>query len=268
MQMQNDAVIGCRLSKSLSFSQDEELYIATSDTRIKMEEDYAPFVDKILSDTAQTPQAVLNLGCGPGYLARRLRDVLPDAFVLGLDKSAVMIAHANRAVGVKARTRVGHLLRPAYETGIAAGTGMKMPLLREPGYDSAAGCMPTGSGLMYMVGDSASLPFFDSTFDLIILKGTFKCLDDKLSSLREMFRTLRRGGEILIYEFRKEIGESEFNMLTKHMNPQKVKSLKRKLNCSLNAEDYEKYLSEAGLEGFFEIKNDGIDLKIKISRSH
>ena len=65
MRMQEDAVLGCKLSKSLSFSQDEELYIATSDTKIKMTEDYAPFVDKILNDISYIPRSILDLGCGP-----------------------------------------------------------------------------------------------------------------------------------------------------------------------------------------------------------
>jgi len=92
--MQKDTVLGCKLSKSISFSQDEELYIATSDTKIKMKEDYAPFVDKILAEIPYAPHNILDLGCGPGYIARRINDVLPDSTVIGIDKSPTMINHA------------------------------------------------------------------------------------------------------------------------------------------------------------------------------
>ncbi len=292
MQTQEDAVLGCKLSKSLSFSQDEELYIATSDTKIKMEEDYAPFVDKILNNIPYIPYSVLDLGCGPGYIARRISEVLPNAFVFGLDKSITMINHANkvfkkmllaspfaekacfskRASGDMLRgetlpspmsvkmLKMDYAIHSAYEIN---DTALKM-LGNEAGYSD---CYNYNRGLKYMIADSANLPFGKNSFNLIILKGTFKCLDDKLNSLKEMFRVLADNGDILIYEFRKEIPDDEFSMLTEHMNPQKVKSLKRKLNCSLDIEDYEKYLSKAGLTGFADIKTEGLDLRIRISKN-
>ena len=284
MQAQEDAVLGCKLSKSLSFSQDEELYIATSDTKIKMEEDYAPFVDKILNNIPYIPYSVLDLGCGPGYIARRISEVLPGAFVFGVDKSITMINHANKVFkknppaspfAEKAcfskRASGGDMLRLnlskmdyaqhfAYEINDIT---FKMPG-PEAGYTDYCNY---NCGLQYMIADSANLPFENDSFNLIILKGTFKCLDDKLNSLKEMFRVLADNGEILIYEFRKEIPDGEFSMLTKHMNPQKARSLKRKLNCSLDMEDYDKYLSKAGLVRFSDIKTDGLDLRIRISKN-
>ena len=55
-------------------------------------------------------------------------------------------------------------------------------------------------------------------------------------------------------------------MLTKQMNPQKIKSLRRKLNCSLDMGEYRKYLLESGLSGFSDMDTDGLDLKIRISK--
>jgi len=254
--MQENAVLGCKLSKSLSFSQDEELYIATSDTKIKMKEDYTPFVDKILNNISYIPNKILDLGCGPGYIARRISEVLPNAFVFGADKSFTMINHANK-VFQKA-------LKDDYAFNLGYGTDSRMSgmFINEqncPNYDVFR--------LKYMIADSASLPFGNLSFDLIILKGTFKCLDDKLNSLKEMYRVLSHGGEIFIYEFRKDIPEDEFNMLTEKMKPQKVKSLRRKLNCSLDIPEYKKYLAEAGLSGFSVVEPDGLDLRIRISKN-
>ena len=113
MQMQEDGILGCKLSKSLSFSQDEELYIATSDTKIKMIEDYAPFVDKILNDISYLPRNILDLGCGPGYIARRFSEVLPSAMVFGVDKSHIMINHANKVINQSLRHN--YIVRSEFE---------------------------------------------------------------------------------------------------------------------------------------------------------
>lgn len=254
--MQEDAVLGCKLSKSLSFSQDEELYIATSDTGIKMKEDYVPFVDKILNNISYTPRNIMDLGCGPGYIARRINEVLPDSVVFGIDKSITMISHAVKVLNKKLSS--GYALHSAHgiENKAAVMAGSEADYLQ--GYNNR---------LKYIVADSNNLPFVNLSFDLIILKGTYKCLDDKVDSLKEMFRILNHGGEIFIYEFRKEISESEFNMLTRHMKPQKANSLKRKLNCSLDIAEYEKYLSEAGLTRFSDIKTEGLDLRIRIAKN-
>ncbi len=254
--MQENAVLGCKLSKSLSFSQDEELYIATTDTKIKMEEDYAPFVDKILNNISYIPNKILDLGCGPGYIARRISEILPDSFVFGVDKSITMINHAFKVF--KKRMQIDYAVSSAYKINNAAFTIFR----NGAGYPNYCNFR-----LKYIIADSASLPFGNFDFDLIILKGTFKCLDDKLNSLKEMHRVLSHGGEIFIYEFRKDIPEDEFNMLTKKMNPQKVKSLRRKLNCSLDIPEYKKYLFEAGLSGFSVIEPDGLDLRIRISKN-
>ena len=255
MRMQEDAVLGCKLSKSPSFSQDEELYIATSDTKIKMEEDYAPFVDKILNDISYIPKNILDLGCGPGYIARRLNEVLPNAMIFGVDKSQMMINHANKAINKSLKNNY------VFHSEFEVDSGSLRIFRNEPDYLNYY-----EPRLKYMIADSANLPFCNLKFDLILLKGTYKCLENKFDSLKEMYRVLSHGGEIFIYEFRKNIPEDEFLELTKHMKPQKVKSLRRKLNCSLDIEEYKSYLLEGGLFKFSTIEHDGLDLKIRIKK--
>lgn len=257
--MINETVLGCRLSKSPSFSQDEKLYIAASDTAGKMEEDYAPFVDKVLNRISFVPSRILDLGCGPGYIARRMSEVLPGANIYGVDKSSVMIEHAATVARniIKERQLAGYpgeIERPGEEYGEATD------MIRKELYFY-------GGRLRYILADSAALPFEDGIFDLIILKGTFKCLEEKLESLEEMYRVLGCGGEILIYEFRKDIPENEFNALTLNMKPKKAESLRRKLNCSLDINEYEKYLLEAGLSRNSTISSDGLDLAIRINKN-
>jgi ubiquinone/menaquinone biosynthesis C-methylase UbiE len=258
MAMEN-AVQGCKLQKSLSFSQDEELYIATSDTKSKMEKDYKPFVDKVLNSISFIPESILDLGCGPGYIARRFNEVLPNARVIGVDISSVMVDHAVKAVKTKVNNQDLHFESYSNFT--------ENNIYNLKNFMDIADNTYFSSKLKYMVANSESLPFGENYFDLIILKGTFKCLENKARSLKEMYRVLNTNSEILIYEFRKEIPEDEFNMLTKDMQPQKIRSLRNKLNCSPDISEYKKCLLEANLINFSDIKTDGLDLMIRIVKS-
>ncbi len=52
----------------------------------------------------------------------------------------------------------------------------------------------------YVMGDAENLPFADETFDSITIAFGIRNFPDKLKSLREMHRVLRRGGRILIVD--------------------------------------------------------------------
>ena len=280
-----NAVQGCKLQKSLNFSQDEELYIATSDTKGKMENDYKPFVNKILNSLSFVPDSVLDLGCGPGYIARRFSEVLPDANVVGVDISEIMISHA-----LKSSAKITDEANPNFSRRDMQAAGARFANNYYDNYDNkiknnmydakvaeqmaAAGNLDVNvydlndgyfhQKLRYLIANSECLPFNDNYFDAIILKGTFKCLEKKAESLEEMHRILSSRGEILIFEFRKDIPEDEFLILTKDMQPQKVRSLRNKLNCSPDLAEYKYCLSKSNLSKFAEITSDGLDLKIRI----
>ncbi len=280
-----NAVQGCKLQKSLNFSQDEELYIATSDTKGKMENDYKPFVNKILNSISFVPDSVLDLGCGPGYIARRFSEVLPNANIVGVDISEIMISHA-----LKSSAKITDEANPNFSRRDMQAAGARFANNYYDNYDNkiknnmydakvaeqmaAAGNLDVNvydlndgyfhQKLRYLIANSECLPFNDNYFDAIILKGTFKCLEKKAESLEEMHRILSSRGEILIFEFRKDIPEDEFLILTKDMQPQKVRSLRNKLNCSPDLAEYKYCLSKSNLSKFAEITSDGLDLKIRI----
>ncbi|RZD17309.1 MAG: methyltransferase domain-containing protein [Candidatus Acididesulfobacter guangdongensis] len=284
-----NAVQGCKLQKSLNFSQDEELYIATSDTKGKMENDYKPFVNKILNSISFVPDSVLDLGCGPGYIARRFSEVLPNANIVGVDISEIMISHA-----LKSSAKITDEANPNFSRRDMQAAGARFAnnyydncdnKIKNNMYDAkvaehmaAAGNLNVNLNvnaydlnngyfhqkLRYLIANSECLPFSDNYFDVIILKGTFKCLERKAESLKEMHRILSSRGEILIFEFRKDIPEDEFLILTKDMQPQKVRSLRNKLNCSPDLAEYKYCLSKSNLSKFAEITSDGLDLKIRI----
>jgi len=280
-----NAVQGCKLQKSLNFSQDEELYIATSDTKGKMENDYKPFVNKILNSISFVPDSVLDLGCGPGYIARRFSEVLPSANIIGVDISEIMISHAlkssakitdeaNLNFGRKDMQAAGARFANNYYDNYDNKIKNNMYDAKVAEQMATAGSLNTDAydlnngyfhqKLRYLIANSECLPFSDNYFDVIILKGTFKCLERKAESLEEMHRILSSRGEILIFEFRKDIPEDEFLILTKDMQPQKVRSLRNKLNCSPDLAEYKYCLSKSNLSKFAEITSDGLDLKIRI----
>src|SRR5262245_49820446 len=53
-----------------------------------------PFFDLIAQAQIEQPRFIADLGCGPGNLARVLAERWPSARVLGVDRSAEMLAQA------------------------------------------------------------------------------------------------------------------------------------------------------------------------------
>jgi SAM-dependent methyltransferase len=51
-----------------------------------------------------------------------------------------------------------------------------------------------------VVGDAEHLPYLDSVFDAVILRGTLHHLPDVDRALQELLRTLRHGGTLILHE--------------------------------------------------------------------
>ena len=60
-----------------------------------------PFVELLARVGAEQPQAVVDLGCGPGNLTALLKQRWPEAGVTGVDSSAEMVAAADPGLGVE-----------------------------------------------------------------------------------------------------------------------------------------------------------------------
>ena len=69
-------------------SWDPERYLAYADERGR------PFVELVARIGATAPEAVVDLGCGPGNLTRLLTERWPQARVSGIDSSPEMVAKA------------------------------------------------------------------------------------------------------------------------------------------------------------------------------
>jgi ubiquinone/menaquinone biosynthesis C-methylase UbiE len=125
-------------------------------------------VTAVASATAPQGARVLEVGCGPGHLSIRLarRHGLD---VTGLDLDPAMIGRA-RANAER------------------AGEGFE----RLP-----PGCLPS-----FIVGDVASMPFPDETFDLAVSTMSMHHWADPAAGLAEISRVLRPGARALVWDFR------------------------------------------------------------------
>jgi SAM-dependent methyltransferase len=126
----------------------------------------ASLFDSIAADVASTATpgaAVLEVGCGPGHLSIRLAREHRLA-VTGLDLDPAMI---ERARANAERARPGAEASPAF-----------------------------------VLGDVASLPFADSSIDLVVSTLSMHHWTEPTKGLAEIGRVLRPGGRALIWDFR------------------------------------------------------------------
>ena len=113
--------------------------------------------------TAPEGARVLEVGCGPGHLSVRLAR-RHGLDVTGLDLDPAMIERAR-----------------ANADGAVGGEERR---------------------LSFLVGDVASMPFPDETFDLVISTMSMHHWADPAAGLTEMARVLRPGARALVWDFR------------------------------------------------------------------
>jgi SAM-dependent methyltransferase len=124
--------------------------------------------DRVATDVATVAPAgggVLDVGCGPGRLAVALAE--RGLAVTGLDLDPAMV---ERARSNAARATL------------------------------AADLVPT-----FTVGDVASLPFPDASFDAVVSTLSMHHWDDATAGLTEIARVLRPGGRALVWDLRKGV---------------------------------------------------------------
>lgn len=124
------------------------------------------FFGRIAADigtTATTGAEVLEVGCGPGHLSLRMASQLGLVVTgLDLDPEMIEVARAN-----------------------AEHSADDFP--RQP---------------TFVVGDVASLPFHDASFDLVVSTLSMHHWADPRTGLSEIGRVLRPGGRALVWDLR------------------------------------------------------------------
>jgi SAM-dependent methyltransferase len=110
------------------------------------------------------PQGQLvDIGCGPGYLAAKIYQKFPDVKIAGLDINELTLKNAKRTWS--------SYLYP---------------------------------GLEFLTGDAQQLPFPDSSLDFIISSLSLHHWPDAQAVFQEIFRTLKPGGKVLIFDLRRD----------------------------------------------------------------
>jgi ubiquinone/menaquinone biosynthesis C-methylase UbiE len=115
---------------------------------------------------------VLNVGCGPGRLARQLLDFRPDLHIVGLDFSMGMLRRARRL------------------------TSPPTPLQLERGEENAKSLHP----VEFAQAALTRLPISDNSIDAITAHSVYYILDDPAAFLQEAMRVLRPGGRLILLD--------------------------------------------------------------------
>ena len=120
------------------------------------------FFGRVATDLAElAPRArVLEVGSGPGRLAARLAELAPGVQITGVDISPEMVERANSL---------------AVRSGVA-------------------------DRVEFRVGDVASLPFPDASFDAVVSTFSLHHWPHPAKGLEEIYRVLRPGGVARIYD--------------------------------------------------------------------
>ena len=137
---------------------------------------FGSFFGSIAADATAVAEAVapegarvLEVGCGPGHLSIRLARQ-HGLHTTGLDLDPAMIERAR-----------------ANAEGAGEGFGR----------------LPPGRLPSFLVGDVASLPFPDGSFDLVVSTFSMHHWADPTAGLTEMARVLRPGARALVWDFRR-----------------------------------------------------------------
>src|ERR1700730_7657650 len=119
------------------------------------------FVEHALRLIGPVPGCALDIGCGPGQILMKLSARLPEWKFLGIDRSLVMI----------------HRARETPDSGTRSDASRIAP--------SAAG------NVWFLVGDAGSLPFRDSSFDLVLCNSVLHHIVDPSRLFAEIRRVAK-----------------------------------------------------------------------------
>lgn len=109
-------------------------------------------------------QTIMDIGCGPGYLLQAIAEELPEKKLIGVDISKEMIGRA----------------RANFSS------------------------MGLGGRVEFRRGSAESLPFDDGTQDFIVSTFSLHHWADPQSGFSEIYRILKPGGQMLIFDLRRD----------------------------------------------------------------
>lgn len=135
-------------------------------------------------------ERILDLGCGPGDLTRRVAERYPDASVLGLDLSAAMLAQARQTLVQQTLTQQ----TPTQQTPTRPAQDHRGT---EPRRQEASP-HPRATACAWVCADAQALPLADASLDLAISNLAIQWCPDLKQVLAELHRVLAPGGRAVL----------------------------------------------------------------------
>lgn len=130
------------------------------------------FVEHALRVIGPIPGCALDIGCGPGQILTKLSARLPAWTLFGIDRSLAMIHRARET-----------------------------PDSRE---SSVSRIAPSAAGnVWFLAGDAGSLPFRDSSFELVLCNSVLHHIGDPVRLFAEICRIAKPGAAILLRDLRR-----------------------------------------------------------------
>jgi ubiquinone/menaquinone biosynthesis C-methylase UbiE len=130
-------------------------------------------VEHALRLIGPVPGCALDIGCGPGQILMKLSARLPEWKFLGIDRSLAMIRRAKQTRDSRARSGVSRSVPSAAEN------------------------------VHFLAGDAGSLPFRDSSFDLVLCNSVLHHIGDPSRLFDEIRRMAKPGAAILLRDLRR-----------------------------------------------------------------
>ena len=131
------------------------------------------FVEHALRLVGSTRGRALDMGCGPGQILLKLAARLPEWKFIGIDRSLTMIVRAGEDRDSRAQ----------------AG--------------SSRGAPSAAARIDFLAGDAGSLPFRDSSFDLVLCNSVLHHIGDPSRLFAEIRRIAKPGAAILLRDLRR-----------------------------------------------------------------
>lgn len=146
----------------------------------KIAKNISDFYREVAEDVTEKIHSgnILDIGTGPGYLLIEIAKRAPETRLTGIDVSAEMVEIARQN---------------ALKSHVA-------------------------DRINFEWGDSESLRFKNSSFDMILSSGSFNSWKKPVESLNECNRTLKHGGEAWIIDFRKDLSAEQMRSLDEKMD--------------------------------------------------
>lgn len=121
-------------------------------------------------------------------------------------------------------------------------------------------------------GNAADMPFEDDSFDFLLCRAAFKNFTEPVRALQEMHRVLRKGGQALVIDLRRDASRESIGKAVDGMNLSAMNSVITKLTFrfmllkrAYTRREFEQFVARTGF-GRAEIREDLIGMEVSMEK--